>query len=60
MLRDEESLAFEKTLKAAQDLGGSWLDPHILPLIGRPVKEVYGKILSEQGMSSEELWCASA
>lgn len=56
MLREDQNLAVEKTLKAAQELAGNWLDPHILPVIGRPVKEVYGKILSEQGMVSEELW----
>ncbi len=56
MLKEQKGQVVEMVLKQAEGLGGQWLDPQILPALGRPVKEVYGKMMSEQGMVAEERW----
>lgn len=43
-------LAVEAALKQAREVGGKQLDPKLIPLLGRALKQVYGKILSESGM----------
>ncbi len=56
LLKEDVSQAAEIALRKARELGGKRLDPQILPVLGRPIKEVYGKLLSENGMVGEERW----